>query len=170
MPSSRKVALDWGENQRISKDDWTDFHLDLGCGTAKKGRIGLDKIPGEGVDVVHDLASGGTLPFDDASIDSIIASHVLEHIGENFIALMADCSRVLRSGGLFRIIVPLFPTRAAVIDPDHKRFFCAGSFDYFTSQQPGFQKPYIENPFTKTDEVCSPPSDWGEMRVSLRKP
>lgn len=165
------MGYEWGDNAKIHPDDHTDFDLDLGCGTAKKGRIGVDKYDLPSVDVVVDLNESGLGSlFPEGSIDSIIASHILEHIGEGFVSLIDDCWRILSPGGLLRIIVPLFPTRAAVIDPDHKRFFVPGSFDYFTSSPPGNQQPYIDGTFIKTAEQWTPDNpDWGEMRVSLRK-
>lgn len=46
---------EWPEGGRTHPDDLTDFHVDLGCGKVKKGRIGIDRYPGEGVNVVMDL-------------------------------------------------------------------------------------------------------------------
>lgn len=42
----------------ISAYDKLQFHVDLGCGTIKKGRIGVDRYPAPGVNVVMDLDSG----------------------------------------------------------------------------------------------------------------
>lgn len=35
--------------------DSTDYHVDLGCGTVKKGRIGIDRYAAPGVNIVMDL-------------------------------------------------------------------------------------------------------------------
>ena len=52
--------------------------LDIGCGTKKRGNIGLDLYPFEGVDIVWDIQKG--LPFPDDSLDGIYIYHVLEHL------------------------------------------------------------------------------------------
>jgi predicted SAM-dependent methyltransferase len=53
----------------------------------------------------HDLTKG--LPFESDSIDYIYSSHLLEHLersdSEKF---LAECHRVLKKGGIFRLVVP----------------------------------------------------------------
>lgn len=44
-----------GTNRGPSPWDNIDFHVDLGCGKVKKGRIGVDRYAAEGVNVVMDL-------------------------------------------------------------------------------------------------------------------
>jgi SAM-dependent methyltransferase len=142
--------------------DQIDFHLDLGCGTVPKGRLGIDRHPHPNVDLVMDLdylypdfSHGQTaahwheeglegpesrnpgLPFPDNSIESIVSHHALEHIGDGFIRLMDECHRVLVPGGPMRIIVPLFPSYSAVADPDHKRYFMVGTFETFCGTPDG---------------------------------
>lgn len=124
------------------------------------------------------------LPFPDNSIESIISHHCLEHIGEGFIPLMDECHRILKPGGVMRIIVPLFPSRTAVEDPDHKRYFMEGSFEAFCGAPDGshwhesFAVPYTSCRFEKVDQDMTAPvppgHEWGpddarEMRVALRK-
>lgn len=196
--------------------DNIDFHLDLGMGTLKKGRLGIDRHLAPGVDLVMNLETlapaelpgGGFhpqteltyeeaiaredgsflgLPFPDNSIDSIVSHHCLEHIDPGFLALMDECYRILEPGGVFRIIVPLFPSRTAVEDPDHKRYFLAGTFDTFVGRPGGhwhedFSVPYTKCRFEIVDkwftELVPPltaeemwgPRDARELRVALRKP
>jgi SAM-dependent methyltransferase len=47
---------DWLGCKRESEFDTIDFHLDLGCGTLKKGRIGIDRWPSPGVNIVLNMA------------------------------------------------------------------------------------------------------------------
>ncbi|HUF09765.1 MAG TPA: methyltransferase domain-containing protein [Rhodothermales bacterium] len=55
--------------------------------------------------VHHDLLYG--LPFADGAVPNIFTSHFLEHLTRTEAeALMADCYRVLRKGGMIRICVP----------------------------------------------------------------
>lgn len=219
LPSGE--PYDWGGAARNDHpDDNRDFHLDLGCGRLKKGRLGIDHFADPGVDLVMDLdnlhvagygddawaassdparmgdgeagnpASGlipvqGRLPFPGESIESIISHHCLEHIGDGFIRLMDECYRVLKPGGIFRIIVPLYPSHAAVADPDHKRYFLVGGFESFCGDAEGnswlesFSTPYTLARFEKTAEDYTQrdpdpatwwmPGDAREMRVTLRK-
>jgi SAM-dependent methyltransferase len=153
------APYDWAEaGQGGRPDDQLDFHVDLGCGKLKKGRIGIDRFPAPGVNIVCDfeqlhvtgLPNGQGrdawypvpeghqarvhcvgLPFEESSIDSMISHHCLEHIGPGFVALMDECYRVLKPEAIFRIIVPLFPSTSAVEDPDHKRYFLEGTFEAF---------------------------------------
>lgn len=190
------APYDWSPAERgDSEFDNIDFHVDLGCGRKKKGRIGIDRYPADGVDIVGDLdalifevedTTVIGLPFEDDSIESIISHHCLEHIGAGFLPLMDDCYRVLKPGGIFRIIVPLFPSRTAVEDPDHCRYFMTGTFDSLCGT-PGdspsncwlasFSVPYTKARFQEVDKDYTPPvapeDQWGdkdarELRVALR--
>lgn len=154
-------------------DDQIDFHLDLGAGVLKKGRLTLDRF-GD-VDILQDLntldrawspigeldyppdsypdAPQKALPFPDNSIKSIISHHCLEHIGDGFIRLMDECYRVLEPGGKFRIIVPLFPSFAAVDDPDHKRYFTKETFISFCHEA-GPETPFWTESFSVPYTNC----------------
>jgi SAM-dependent methyltransferase len=197
-----------------------DPHLDIGCGTVKKGRIGIDRYPAPGVNVVMDLNTLGVgaianepnqdaveydngpawaggdelstargLPFPDSSIESAISHHALEHIGDGFIPLMDEVYRVLKPGGVFRIIVPLFPSYSAVSDPDHRRYFMEGTFDAFCGHLgddnnptgcwlDSFSVPYTKARFERVhQDMTAPtmdpakqwtPDDVRELRVALR--
>jgi SAM-dependent methyltransferase len=47
------------------------------------------------------------LPFESHSAEAIYASHILEHLHlEDADRLLADCGRVLRPGGILRVVVP----------------------------------------------------------------
>lgn len=80
--------------------------LNLGCGSdIKEGFINLDFIRGPGVDLVHDLTN--TLPFEDGSVDYILASDVLEHFPRaKYKRILKDWIRTLRSGGEIHVRVP----------------------------------------------------------------
>lgn len=54
--------------------------LDIGCGwNKKKGFVGLDMFPFEGVDIVHDINSF-PWPIPDNSCSLIVAANVLHHV------------------------------------------------------------------------------------------
>jgi len=65
--------------------------------------VGVDFVPGKGVDVV--LADPYKLPFDDESQDIVLSSSCFEH-AEFFWLSFLDVMRVLRPGGLFYLNVP----------------------------------------------------------------
>lgn len=211
LPSG--FPYDWGDVAR-SDSEWdnVDFHLDLGCGALRKARLGIDRFWSPGVGLLMDLESltwvpvpedmgdtakmiakrsyelcketSGHLPFPDGSIESIISHHAFEHIGPGFLHLMDECHRVLKSDGLLRIIVPLFPSTSAVADPDHKRYFMEDTWETFCGAEDGshwmesFSVPYTNCRFEKLDIDTTPPThpddrwkkeDAREVRVAFRK-
>lgn len=81
-------------------------YLNLGCGPcATEGFVNLDYRWAPGVDVVWDLIR--PLPFPDGRFQGIFSEHCLEHFDEvDLLAILAELFRVLRPGGLVRIVVP----------------------------------------------------------------
>ncbi|MCL1939363.1 MAG: glycosyltransferase [Desulfovibrionaceae bacterium] len=80
--------------------------LNLGCGdTWHQDWVNLDFQSRSPAVIAYDLRLG--VPFADDSADVIYHSHVLEHFtrsgGEKF---LAECFRVLRPGGLMRVVAP----------------------------------------------------------------
>jgi len=160
---------DWSPAEKGDHpDDQIDFHVDLGGGRLPKGRLNIDM--GDSSDVKMNLDTmilmgskgplttyGRELPFPDNSIESMISHHCLEHIGYGFVRLMDECYRVLKPGAKFRIAVPLYPSMAAVTDPDHKRFFTRESFRSFIHEA-GPETPFwtesFSDPYTKCRFKC----------------
>ena len=57
--------------------------LNLGCGNKiKEGYVNVDKFDYYNCDVVHDLELF-PYPFDNDTVEYILLSHVLEHIGQD---------------------------------------------------------------------------------------
>jgi SAM-dependent methyltransferase len=207
-----RLGVDWGPGAARGDSPWDkiDFHVDLGCGTRPKGRIGVDRYAAPGVAIVADLdcswggrvysvaerpgedapkVNGGEfvykrgLPFSTSSVKSIISHHFFEHIGEGFIPLVDEVYRVLEPGGVLRAITPLFPSTAAVEDPDHCRYFMAGTWDCLCGTpehhwMDSFSVPYCKARFERVDLDMTPPlmdvSEWWgprdqrEIRVALK--
>jgi SAM-dependent methyltransferase len=207
---SSRWPYDWAPATRGDRPwDQLDFHLDLGCGRVPKARMGIDRKFSEGAtDLVIDLdeiflylmeseRSGHRmqellefpgerrLPFPTGSIESIITHHCFEHIGEGFERLMEECYRVLKWGGVMRIVTPVFPSSAAVSEYDHKRYFMQGTLMGFCQELPGgasiydaFAERYNSCCFRQIDEEVSPPTpaekqwtteDVREIRTTLWK-
>jgi SAM-dependent methyltransferase len=88
--------------------DWS-IHLRL-------RKLGLARVAGSRAEkiralpdtiVVHDLRKG--IPAEDGTADVVFHSHLLEHIDrEDAPAFMAEVRRVLKPGGVQRIVVPDF--------------------------------------------------------------
>lgn len=86
------------------------------------------------------------LPFEDDSVDYLTAYDVLEHIpryaelpeygNAPFIFLMNECFRVLKTGGIFLSMTPVYPFRAAFQDPTHNNVITVDTFKcYFSSEK-----------------------------------
>ena len=105
--------------------------LEIGAGsTAKReGWINADFYPGPNIDAVFDAC--GPWPFDDNSIGSVSANHVLEHLNDPF-AFFAEAWRVLaptrlQTPNLF-IRVPYGPSEGGLGDITHIKHFVPTSF------------------------------------------
>lgn len=65
-------------------------------------RVNMDAEPNY---LNHNLTQ--PLPFEDNSVDGILASHLLEHLElMDCLDLVEDCYRVLKPGGVIRVTVP----------------------------------------------------------------
>lgn len=80
--------------------------LNVGCGRRfHEDWINVDLEPADASVIACDITRG--LPFDDNSLDAVYHSHVLEHLSPTAgQQLIAECYRVLRPGGVLRIVVP----------------------------------------------------------------
>jgi len=112
--------------------------------------------------LVHNLAKG--IPFDSATVDVVYHSHFLEHLDRDAaIIFMLEVKRVLKTGGILRIVVPDFEKACKAYllhiescekNPDeiskHDAYVSAileqsvRKESFGTSQQPPFKR-FIEN-------------------------
>lgn len=67
-------------------------------------------------------------PFEDNSVEEIIANHVLEHLGDGFMHCMQEMYRVLKHGSSIHIRVPHHRHNSYYADPTHKRTIMAETF------------------------------------------
>lgn len=187
--TSMKIMKDWWRYENLPSghpydwspadkedhpDDQIDFHIDLGAGNIPKGRLTIDRH-GK-VDMLMDLDDKAMFfPFPENSIESIISHHCLEHIGDGFLNLMDECYRILKPGGKFRIIVPLFPSFSAVTDPDHKRYFTTEtllSFEHNAGPEvpfwtDTFAEPYTKCRFSKLEQQYTEPDKFFADKIKL---
>jgi hypothetical protein len=96
--------------------------LNLGCGQRMlAGHVNVDKF-GE-PDLRHDLEQF-PWPWADNSVDEVVMSHVLEHLGASsdaFIRIMQELYRVCRADALIHVTVPHPRHDTFLADPTHVR-------------------------------------------------
>tara|TARA_Y100000768_G_scaffold52719_1_gene34687 strand:- start:403 stop:972 length:570 start_codon:yes stop_codon:yes gene_type:complete len=98
--------------------------LNLGCGSKiLDGYINVDKFEIYNPDILHDLEHF-PYPFDDNSVDEIILSHVLEHLGQHpdvFNNIIKELYRICINGSRIEIKVPHPRHDDFLSDPTHVR-------------------------------------------------
>ena len=98
--------------------------LNLGSGSKiLKGYVNVDKFQYYNPDVVHDLEKF-PYPFKDNSVDEILLSHVLEHIGQNpdvFNNIIKELYRICKNNSIVDIRVPHPRHDDFISDPTHVR-------------------------------------------------
>ena len=83
-----------------------DLLVNIGAGPcARPGWVNLD-VTSEGGNIQYDCRK--SLPFESDSVRGVFAEHFLEHLDytEEAPVFLAECLRVLESGGVIRIVVP----------------------------------------------------------------
>ena len=98
--------------------------LNLGCGNKiMEGYVNVDKFNLYNIDINHDLEKI-PYPFETESVEEIILSHVLEHIGQDpnvFIEILKEFYRICKNQALINIAVPHPRHEAFISDPTHVR-------------------------------------------------
>lgn len=95
------VNIDWSAMLRLRSNAL--FRLAVPLVLRGERRERFDSLPDN--ILVHDLANG--IPYPDASVDAVYHSHTLEHIDRDVApAFLSEVRRVLRPGGVHRIVVP----------------------------------------------------------------
>ena len=114
--------------------------LDIGCGASKlPGYIGMDIYPAPGVEIIHSFDSI-PYPFENDSFDEVKMYNALEHV-QNFFGTVLEVHRLLKPGGMFRVLCPHFSGSDAYRDPTHRTFFAYTTFNAFTAE-PGYGSDY----------------------------
>lgn len=105
--------------------------LNLGCGYRKiEGFVNIDNRAEVEPDLVCDVIDG--LPFDDDSIDMVLAQDFLEHvpIGKT-VQVIEEIYRVLKHGGTLESLTPSTDGRGAFQDFTHVSWWNRNSWLYF---------------------------------------
>ncbi len=108
--------------------------LNVGCaGNKIEGCDNLDLEPRVEPDIVARL--GQPLPIADNTYDTIIASHVLEHVyPDDLWATFREFHRVLKPGGFLVAITPYGSSDDAWDNPHHKQLFTENTYLYVSSR------------------------------------
>jgi len=153
--------------------------VDLGCGATKRAAIGIDRVPGPGVDYVLTLGFD-PLPFADGTVEAFVAYDLLEHIPGSVwvgaggrwtpfyprIFLLREIYRCLQPGGTFTSQTPTALPEWAQ-DPTHEAPpWVAETWDYFCGRQPVAAQYGIDFAFELVE--CQPVHH--HLRVVVRKP
>ena len=108
----KAVGLASAANENANSDSALKPRLNLGCGSQVHPEwTNVDIMPRHPGVINHDLNK--RLPFADASFEVVYHSHVLEHLTkEQGKAFVGECYRVLKPGGILRVVVPDLETIA----------------------------------------------------------
>jgi len=110
------IAADLGCGQLKAKIEYFTEHMKI----TPDRVIGVDIAKCDGVDVVHDLTEF-PYPFKNESLDAIYSCHFVEHLdGIERMKFFNECYRILKPGGIMRLLHPYYKSVRAVQDPTHK--------------------------------------------------
>ena len=114
------------------------MRLNLGCGEARMdGYLNVDKEAQCKPDKIQDLE---VFPWDfkDNSVDQIILSHVLEHLGQTsqtYLLIMRELYRICKAEAKIDIKVPHPRHDDFITDPTHVRPILPGQFYMYSKKQ-----------------------------------
>lgn len=108
--------------------------LNLGCGTdIQNPEIWVNHDIREHcpeVVITHDL-NIIPWPWQDNQFSEILAKSVFEHLENDLVTTMNECWRILCSGGILRLKVPVYTSPFIHDDPTHRWFWSEKSLDFF---------------------------------------
>lgn len=108
--------------------------LNLGSGLKRvDGYLSVDSDPLVKPDFVVNLEEA-KFPWPDNSVDAVVAHHIFEHIGENFLKFMQELYRVCKNGAIIDIEVPHHRHENYFGDPTHKRPITVEMFRKFSKK------------------------------------
>jgi SAM-dependent methyltransferase len=134
----------------------------LGCGRDyKEGFVNCDVLAHVKADKHFDLETF-PYPIDDATADEVFMDNVLEHL-DDVPRTMTELHRVLKPGGVAKIIVPYGKSDWALQDPTHRHFFTETSMSYFA--EGADYNYYTETRFKVLQAVLFTDNETGRQRL-----
>lgn len=114
--------------------------INLGAGYNKFDNfVSCDYDASTNPDYVFDLEKD-RFPFDDNSVDEVIAHHVLEHLGEGYFHCMQELYRVCQNNVVISIRVPHPRHYHFLADPTHRRPILPEGLWLFSKKQNDISK------------------------------
>lgn len=112
--------------------------LNLGSGkTPREGWVNVDLTPACNPDVVWNLEQT-PWPWPSNSVDEVLLSHVLEHLGADpnvYIAIVKELYRVCQDGARITIVVPHPRHDYFLFDPTHVRPITPNGLEMFSQRE-----------------------------------
>ena len=108
--------------------------INIGAGGKKvEGFISCDYDAKSNPDFLFDLEKD-VFPFENNSVDVVLAHHVLEHLGDGYFHCLKELYRVCKHGAIIDIRVPHFRHDAFFADPTHKRPISVDGMNLFSKK------------------------------------
>lgn len=141
----------WGIDSKV--------HVDLGAGSFPRNPFNASELIAFDVLDPKDIAINTELnvsilkymqvfrfkkfPLGDNSVNSISGFDFLEHLSREpqaeaneFIFIMNETFRILKSGGIALFVTPAFPLKTAFQDPTHINILTKDTYEYFCGNNP----------------------------------
>jgi len=95
--------------------------INIGAGDVKlDGYVTCDYDKNSNPDFAFDLEKD-QFPFEDNSVETVVAHHILEHLGEGYFHCLQELYRICRHGAIIDIRVPHHRHDSFSSDPTHRR-------------------------------------------------
>lgn len=108
--------------------------LNIGSGgTQMEGFVTCDYDPLAEPDYCFNLETD-TFPFEDNSVEVVVAHHVLEHLGEGYFHCLKELYRVCKHGAIIDVRVPHHRHDYFYDDPTHRRAITVGGLLLFSKK------------------------------------
>lgn len=108
--------------------------INIGAGdTRYEGFVNVDYDALTKPDYVVNLEKD-PLPFEDNTVEQVIAHHILEHLGEGYFHLMKEIYRVCKHGAMIHIRVPHHRHETFLDDPTHRRPITVAGMHLFSKK------------------------------------
>jgi predicted SAM-dependent methyltransferase len=108
--------------------------INIGAGGVKiDGYVSCDYDALSNPDYVFDLEND-QFPFEDNSVNTVVASHVLEHLGEGYFHCLKELYRVCEHGAIIHVNVPHHRNDYFHDDPTHRRAITVDGLRLFSKK------------------------------------
>jgi ubiquinone/menaquinone biosynthesis C-methylase UbiE len=108
--------------------------INIGAGDVKlEGYVTLDYDSATNPDYVVDIEKD-KFPFEDSTVETVVAHHILEHLGEGYFHCLQELYRVCKHGAIIDIRVPHHRHESFAADPTHRRSITVVGLQLFSKK------------------------------------